>query len=209
MGEGTDMKMWGRIIPVEQTITIINEILTFDTVSTFIEKSSCISVANCFCKSKRPCHHPKEVCMSFDEGAKFVVQKGIARFIDKKEAYELLKKTEDAGLIHISTNTKRGPKFVCNCCTCSCFLLKKLTESENPYLFSTSQVLPSIDLDECERCYRCADICPFEAIDGKEDPYLRVNRCVGCGLCAHHCPSHAISMVPAEREEEIPMDIFS
>jgi Pyruvate/2-oxoacid:ferredoxin oxidoreductase delta subunit len=208
MGEGTDMEMWGRIIPVEQAVTIINEILTFESVSTFIEEASCISVANCFCKSKQPCHHPIEVCMAFDEGAEFVVQKGIARFIEKNEAYELLKKTEDAGLVHISTNTKRGPKFVCNCCTCSCFLLKKLIESETPYLFSTSQVLPSIDLNRCERCYRCADICPFEAIEQEEDPQVRENRCVGCGLCAHHCPHHAIFMVPAHREE-VSADTFS
>jgi len=196
MGEGTHMETWGRIVQVDQEVTVINEILTFETVASLIENAFAISVAFCFCKSKNPCHHPREVCMAFDEGAEFVVEKGIARFIDKQEALELLKKTEDAGLIHISTNTKHGSKFVCNCCTCSCFLLKKLTESETPRLFSTSHLVAAIDENLCDTCYRCVDICPFTAISGEEHLQVHEYRCVGCGLCTHHCLHHAISMIP-------------
>lgn len=209
MGEGTQVETWGRIVPVDHAVTIINEILTFETVAGLIQKASAISVAPCFCKSKRPCHHPREVCMAFDEGAEFVVEKGIARYIDVEEALELLNKTEDAGLIHISTNTGRGSKFVCNCCTCSCFLLKSLTESENPSLFSTSQVVPHIDVELCDQCNQCVDICPFGALFNDGIVQLRENRCVGCGLCTHHCPHHAIRMHASDRENEDLVDPVS
>ena len=204
MGEGTQVDTWGRIVPVNHAVTVINEILTFETVAGLIQEASAISVAPCFCKSKRPCHHPREVCMAFDEGAQFVVEKGIARYIDTGEAMELLNRTEDAGLIHISTNTGRGSKFVCNCCTCSCFLLKSLTESENPSHFSTSQLIPHIDSDLCSLCSRCIDICPFGALfnDGSI-LQVRENRCVGCGLCSHHCPDNAMYMISQEKENMI------
>jgi electron transport complex protein RnfB len=195
MGEGTQKDLWGRIIPVEEDIVVINEVLTFETVQHIMENARSISVATCFCKKKNPCHHPIEVCMAFDEGAEFVVSKGIARFIDYEEALEILKETERTGLIHISTNTKRGSKFVCNCCTCSCFLLKKLIEVENPRKFITTDVIPVINNDICILCEKCVDICIFGAFSFQGNQiYFNKNRCVGCGLCSHHCPVNAITM---------------
>lgn len=197
MGEGTQKDLWGRIIPVKEDIVVINEVLTFETVQDIMKNARSISVAACFCKKKNPCHHPIEVCMAFDEGAEFVVSKGIARFIDYEEALEILKETEETGLIHISTNTGRGSKFVCNCCTCSCFLLKKLIEVENPRKFVTSNVIPVVNDDICVLCEKCVDICPFDAYSLQKDHiHFDKNRCVGCGLCSHHCLAHAITMEP-------------
>ena len=55
-----------------------------------------------------------------------------------------------------------------------------------------------VDLDNCNGCQRCADDCPFEAIqmmprsDGKSydlEAVVDSNLCVSCGLCVGACPT--------------------
>ena len=198
MGEGTSKHMWGRIVLLDQKIVVINEILTFEKVSELIRGARNISVAQCFCKTKTQCEHPTEVCMALDEGAEFVVEKGIARFVSVEEGLHILEETEKAGLVHISTNTGRGSKFICNCCTCSCFLLGKLTEAENPREFATSGLIPAIDHKKCVLCGKCIEICPFDAYFYEEGKICyKEHRCIGCALCAHNCPFGAIYMIPS------------
>jgi len=56
----------------------------------------------------------------------------------------------------------------------------------------------TVDLDNCNGCQRCADDCPFEAIqmmprsDGKSydlEAVVDSNLCVSCGLCVGACPT--------------------
>ncbi len=49
----------------------------------------------------------------------------------------------------------------------------------------------SIDVNKCNQCGLCMDLCRFEAIvDFKVDPIS----CEGCGFCSHICPVNAITM---------------
>ncbi|MGD0917450.1 MAG: ATP-binding protein [Thermodesulfobacteriota bacterium] len=53
---------------------------------------------------------------------------------------------------------------------------------------------PKVDLDTCNQCGLCTEVCRFNAIDnGVVDPVS----CEGCGFCSHICPESAIAMEEA------------
>lgn len=56
---------------------------------------------------------------------------------------------------------------------------------------------PEFDLDRCTKCGLCEKICPYFAIENREDGFPQVNaeECFGCGLCQSRCPVAAISGV--------------
>jgi len=113
----------------------------------------------------------------------------------------VLKKSEEAGLVHTTNNSQDRLTFVCNCCPCCCTILRGLTELKNPNAFAKSNWRASVDEDLCTACGVCEDErCPVEAIK-VEDSVARVDhdRCIGCGLCATACPSEAITLVAVEK----------
>ncbi len=51
-----------------------------------------------------------------------------------------------------------------------------------------------INAEICTACGTCADSCPVEAIQKKEDKYeIDADTCAGCGSCEGTCPVGAIS----------------
>jgi MinD superfamily P-loop ATPase len=60
-------------------------------------------------------------------------------------------------------------------------------------------VVPEVDLQRCNRCRACAEICQFKAISVLGDVVLTfAEMCHGCGACQAVCPTQAIS--PGRRE---------
>jgi len=58
-----------------------------------------------------------------------------------------------------------------------------------------SGVKAKINLDECNHCGICADICRFDAIPIIDGDYIVEQiSCEGCGYCARVCPTDAITM---------------
>ncbi len=58
-------------------------------------------------------------------------------------------------------------------------------------------VVASIDAATCSGCQACVEVCPFGAINFKEDEKVaEVNQalCKGCGTCAATCPSECITL---------------
>jgi|GEM_PF-7042802 len=120
-----------RVITVEAEIPAGMEIQPYDSVSQYIENSEYISLGICYCRHLaellgNPCDKPKDVCMGFGEGAKFLSQRGFARLVSKEEALEALDRAEKAGLVHSSSNTSENIGFICNCCSCHCKLIQSL-----------------------------------------------------------------------------------
>jgi uncharacterized Fe-S center protein len=52
---------------------------------------------------------------------------------------------------------------------------------------------PVYQEDACTFCGVCAEVCPFNAIDAKDDSWNRnITKCFGCGVCVDACKTNAI-----------------
>lgn len=185
-----------RVIPIQETINMTSEVLPYEIVSDMISRAQVISLTNCACRvSKGACDKPLEVCFSFDDMARFLVERDRARFIDKAEALKVLKFAEDEGLVHTINNSQDKPGVICNCCSCCCTLLRGITEVKNPNAISTSAYIVSYTPDECIGCHLCVERCPMNALEENEDKVLtREENCIGCGLCVSTCPTESLVM---------------
>ena len=201
-----------RVIPVEEKISIQAEILPFEKVSKYIEEARSIAVNPCACRlAANNCEKPLEVCFSFDRFAEYLIKYRNGRRVTKEEALEILKKAEDAGLVHTVSNQQEKPNFICNCCNDCCILLRGITQLHNPRSVAKSNFMPEINQEKCRLCETCVKWCPLQAIyhhyphsENLSDERIMIleERCIGCGICAHKCPHDAIKLVRVR--EEIP-----
>ena len=51
-----------------------------------------------------------------------------------------------------------------------------------------------IDVDKCDGCGTCVEVCPNEAITLNEVAHIDEEECVECESCVDECPNEAISM---------------
>ena len=213
-------KNWGRqymrygpkimqVVPIEKEIPVKQEALTYHQVSNLIESARSYMVNECICKKKqgllgKPCSRPLEVCLAMAP-IPGVFEKSTlgGKVISKEEAYEVLRKSEEAGLVHLTSNVESGHWFICNCCGCCCGVLSAL-KAGSPNAVN-SHYYAEIDPELCVGCGVCADErCQVDAIE-KGDDFCSVitAKCIGCGLCASTCPEEAIKMVHKNPEERI------
>lgn len=203
-----------RVIPVDRKIKVDNAIHTYDQVATYIEKYDPLSVSTCFCRHEaklidenNDCGKPDDVCMQFGIGAQFVINRKMGRKISKEEARDILKKSEEAGLVHCSSN-RQEIDFICNCCSCHCMILKTALAQPKPGIALNSGFHPIWDSELCTACETCIERCPTQAIAmGDEDvPQVDLDLCVGCGVCATGCPEEAIELVKRPDAQVPPLD---
>ena len=126
------------------------------------------------------------------------------RPISKEEAYAVIEKGEEAGLVHMTSNVKNGHSFICNCCGCCCAVLKGITKLGLRDVVN-SDYYSSIDSDQCSMCGLCAEsVCQVNAITEGEGTF-DVDRelCIGCGVCLPSCPYDFISLVLKQEHERV------
>ena len=75
-----------------------------------------------------------EVCIKFDDMAEYLIERGFDREITKREALELIKKSEEDGLVHFVDNAQGDVKHNCNCCGCCCWNLEPIRRREMQWL---------------------------------------------------------------------------
>jgi Pyruvate/2-oxoacid:ferredoxin oxidoreductase delta subunit len=203
-----------RVIPVDEKIEAGSTIHTYDQMSSYVEIADPISVATCFCRHEAElvdpndsCGAPNEVCMSFGMGARFVIEQGMGREVSKQEALGILKKSEEAGLVHCSVN-RQQLDFVCNCCADHCEILEVALAQPKPGRILNSGFEPRLDPDACNACEDCVDKCPMTALAMSEDdvPRVDLDRCIGCGICATVCPTESFVLTAKEGFPEPPVD---
>jgi H+/Na+-translocating ferredoxin:NAD+ oxidoreductase subunit B len=198
-----------QVIPIEKQIPVHQEALTYEQVSGIIDAARSFMVNECICKKThgilgQPCDRPLEVCMAMDpEPDAFENSPWGGRIISKEEAYELIRKSEELGLVHMTSNIESGHWFICNCCGCCCGLLRAinmgLSDVVNSYYYA------QINADACEACGICADErCQVNAIERGEKTYRIIKkRCIGCGLCVTTCPAEAVRLIRKEEAERV------
>lgn len=195
-----------RVVPVESSIDDKSNILPYEEVKTLIDGASYIAVTQCACRvSIEACEKPKDVCMIFGSPARFLVEQGYAKEIDKEEALSVLMRAEEAGLVHTSNNSKDKANLICNCCPCCCTILRGKTELNLPHAFSTSAYVAIVDAYECTACGTCTDErCPMEAVEIINDVAVVTDeKCIGCGLCVSTCPADAITLIERAQRPDI------
>ncbi len=198
-------------IDINEEMLIQHDILLFEDVARYIKQAKSISVVNCVCRTYNAlggasrCEKPWNICIYLNMSSDIARAMNLGREITTEEAFELLKKAEDHGLVHtiINGSSPETATVICNCCACHCSILGALLKHENPRAFARSNFRPEITTALCEKCETCVRICPMTAIwhhyphtEDLSDDYItfKEHRCIGCGLCAHHCPNSAISM---------------
>jgi electron transport complex protein RnfB len=195
-----------RVIPVEQSVGTATHIHPHDEVARLIDTVDYVALGNCACRvSVDACDKPREMCLIFDAAGRFLVSRGFARQISRKEAHAVLDKAEETGLVHTSNNSADKASFICNCCSCCCTILTCRTRLGLPHAFAESAFQAHIDAGSCTGCSICADDrCPMGAIDASGDTaVLTPERCIGCGLCVSTCPTGSIGLVRRESPPEV------
>ncbi|MHA1268874.1 MAG: ATP-binding protein [Candidatus Helarchaeota archaeon] len=206
----------GSTIEINKSMEIEEKVLPAQTVEEIINKFDDIAVGNCFCRQYRkmlgqPCeiNAPMEVCFTFGKSARHVVEQGFARRVSKEEALEIMKKAEEAGLVHKAFHNKsdiyREENSICNCCKCCCDNFNLWKMGAIPIVNSTNY-LSEVNQEICIGCGTCVEKCPMEAISLNDENKAEVNEkyCIGCGVCAHFCPESAISLKEGMRKVYIP-----
>ena len=198
-----------KTVPIEETIPSGQQTLPYEKVSAIIENGQAFLVNNCICKKEqgilgKPCSKPMEVCLAIAPVPGVFKDTPDGRVITKEEARGIIKKSEEAGLVHLTWNVQFGHFFICNCCGCCCPGLRSIKELGVP----ASQVINSryyaeIDPQTCSGCGVCADErCQVGAIRAVDDAYqVDRARCIGCGLCIGTCPTEAIRLVEKEAKD--------
>ena len=197
------------VVPVEEEIKSNQVALPYEQVSAIIESSKSFAVNDCVCRKEKEllgkrCDKPMEACLALapiPDYFKNTPPLNI-RPITKEEALEIIKKSEEAGLVHMTSNIAGGHIYICNCCGCCCGVLGTITK------FGISNGVNSsyyavINEEECVSCGVCADErCQVNAIIDNDDVYnIEKEKCIGCGLCISTCPSEAISLVRKNEED--------
>lgn len=145
--------------------------------------------------------------MQFGKAADYAIERGTGRKIDKKEAMEILRISEEAGLVHISNNTRSLGHVICNCCE-DCCMTWAVDKNDVTKFAAPSRFLAKVDEELCSGCETCLDRCAFKAISmsGEDDSALiDQETCMGCGLCLVTCPEEAISLSAVRTEDFVPV----
>ena len=160
-----------RVMPVEEAIQSEGRAASYDELSDLIERAEWISVGPCSCRRSRRlmgegCGHlEQDMCMYLNRSAKSMADAGFHRLISKEEAYEILKRAEDNGLVHEINNVEKAgdAEAICNCCGCSCFSLRIAEYFRCPDLIR-SNYQAQVDPEKCVACGQCVENCQVNAL---------------------------------------------
>jgi Na+-translocating ferredoxin:NAD+ oxidoreductase subunit B len=188
-----------RTIPLGSAVDAEGGVATYNNVRELIKDKQFISVQDCICRKEQAllgneCDYPKEICIGFDDFARFYVDNGMGRQIDMDETLKLLEKAEEAGLVLMPTNSQ-DVEAICCCCSCCCPNLRFAKMMERPIDMVRTHYLSKIDPDLCTACEECIDRCPMDAIK-LDDSVSKIidGRCIGCGVCIPTCADEAITL---------------
>jgi ferredoxin len=192
-------------------------VLTHDRVSAGIDSATCITTGQCYCRHKMQhlglaCDAPMDVCLTFNQVARYLADYGIAREISKEEAHRIVRQCMDHGLMQIGDNTRSGLAVICNCCGCCCDLLLGYRRFGATGLVSPSAFVAAIASSGCDGCGVCVERCPVRAIAPRapgdpRTPQVSPSVCLGCGICARFCPTGACHLVNRVERPEVPLDL--
>lgn len=162
-----------RVIPIETAIDGNSRRASYEEVSKYLNENDIFTVTDCSCRTDRElmgegCGHLKEdMCIQMGHAAEYYIKTGRGRQITREEAFAIIKKAEENGLMHQIPNVDGNGKThaICNCCGCGCLSLR------------TAEMFKNNDMVRSN----------YRAVVNKE-------KCVACGQCVEHCPVNALQL---------------
>ena len=160
-----------RVIPIEKAIEGETRRASYEEISKYLNDNTIFSVSDCSCRTSREamgegCGHLKEdMCIQMGHAAEYYIRTGRGREITREEAFDIIKRAEENGLMHQIPNLDGSGKThaICNCCGCSCFALRTTTMFNNADM-SRSNYVSKVDKDKCVACGECVVNCPTNAL---------------------------------------------
>jgi len=209
---GTPTKTY-RYIPVAESLEPeLQAVYPLHLMESVIEGANYFAVAHCPCRvayklSGRECDHPLEVCLKFNDLGRYLVERGLGREVSKEEALQIIRISEEAGLVHFVDNSGGEINHNCNCCGCACWNVGniKRRKIKRDDIMAT-YFMRKTNTDDCAGCGDCVDICPVDALKMQENlPLVDEEWCIGCGVCATVCPTDAARMkIREDKTGELP-----
>ncbi len=160
-----------RVIPIETAISGETRRASYEEVSKYLNDNTVFSVSDCACRTVREsmgegCGHLKEdMCIQMGHAAEYYVRTGRGKAITRDEAFDIIKRAEDNGLMHQIPNLDGSGKThaICNCCGCSCLSLRTAEMFINADMVR-SNYQATVDVDKCVACGECVQNCPVNAL---------------------------------------------
>jgi NAD-dependent dihydropyrimidine dehydrogenase PreA subunit len=199
-----------RIIPIEKTIPANIDVMPYEKASTYLDEAKSWGVLKCICRVQKKlvgegCDHTVENCMAFSTSPGAFDRTEDIRAITREQAQEILAEAEREGLVHATGNMQEGINYICNCCICSCGVMRGMAEYGSLHSIARSDFYAVVDEELCSACETCIGRCQFKALKIEGDSCV-VNQtfCFGCGLCVTSCTSGALSLQLKSPEELAP-----
>jgi len=198
-----------RVIPVNESIPIGIEIQPYESAAEIIAAAQAWGVTECICRKQKAligeaCSHPLEVCLVLHKKPGAFDASSSVRALTQQEALDILQSAAQVGLVHSVTNTQRGTRYICNCCTCSCGILRGMAELGIANVVARSAFVNRVDPERCVACDICAPYCQFGALSLQGVVVVNEQRCVGCGVCVVACPEGALHLERRSQAEIVP-----
>lgn len=186
-------------VPVNVTFEGKQKILSMPQVEKILRASRTIAITDCQCRKRlKGCDAPVDVCLSLNDEAEEKVRNGDGKEVTLAEALAALKRSYEAGLVHVAYANKDDKEliYICGCCSCCCYSFAAMQKFGFNDAVMSSEMIAVQDDELCNDCGDCVDRCHFKArtMDGGRLVF-ESGKCSGCGLCVTSCPSGAISLV--------------
>nr|WP_264852282.1 FAD-dependent oxidoreductase [Clostridium sp. E14] len=159
-----------RVIPIESAIDGNTRSASYEEVSAILNGHTLFAVADCSCRRSRRllgegCGHlEQDMCIQLGEGAEYYIRTGRGREITREEAFEIIKKAEENGLMHQIPNIDGNKTHaICNCCGCACYSMRNAAYFNSPDMIR-SNFVSQVDTEKCMACGQCVENCPVNAL---------------------------------------------
>lgn len=199
-----------RIIPMEKAIPVDIDVMPYEKASTYLDMAQSWGVLDCICRVQKRligqgCNHTVENCLVFSPKPGAFDRNEDIKALSKEEALEILAEADREGLVHSINNAQSEVYYVCNCCTCSCGVLRGMVEYGSENSIARSDFYATVEEELCTGCETCLERCPFDAMT-MVDEICVVDQaaCYGCGLCISSCATEALTLVQKSPSELSP-----